>query len=106
MFAAYALVSRFDQMLIDSGRSPSEVEKMHVRRTGKAKAALEAFVSSHPGVKPIVVSGPPSTALSEMARRQQFARLARNRGRGGYGSCSLRCSDRQRHRAFSSPVTR
>lgn len=70
VFAAYALVSRFDQMLIDSGRSSSEVEKMHVRRMGKAKEALEAFVSSHPGVKSIVVSGPPSTALSEMARRR------------------------------------
>ena len=68
--AAYALVSRFDQMLIESGRSSSEVEKMHVRRVGKAKEALEIFVSSHPGVKPVVVSGPPSTALSEMARRR------------------------------------
>lgn len=59
VFAAYALVSRFDQMLVESGRSSSEVEKMHVRRMAMAKEALEKFVLPHPGVKPIVVSGPP-----------------------------------------------
>ncbi len=84
VFAAYALVSRFDQMLIETGRSSSEVEKMHVHRMARAKEALEKFVSPYPGVKPVVVSGPPSTALSEMARRRSVDLVtAASKGSGG-----------------------
>ena len=84
VFAAYALVSRFDQMLMESGRSSSEVEKMHVRRMAQANEALEKFVSPHPGVKPVVVSGPPSTALSEVARRRSVDLVtAASKGSGG-----------------------
>lgn len=85
VLAAYALVSRFDQMLIEAGRSPAEVEKLHRNRMGKAEEALARFVSGYPGVKPLVVSGPPSTALSETARRRSVD-LVTSAAKGGGGS--------------------
>ncbi len=84
VFAAYALVSRFDQMLLESGRSPSEVEKMHARRMEQATEALGRFVGGYPDVKPLVVTGPPSTALSEVARRRSADLVtAASKGSGG-----------------------
>lgn len=84
VLAAYALVSRFDQMLIESGRSRGEVEKLHTNRMERATEALADFVSDYPGVTPIVVSGPPSTALSETARRRSVDLVtASSKGGGG-----------------------
>ena len=88
VLATYALVSRFDQMLIEAGRSPAEVERMTATRMERAKEALSAFVGSYSNVTPLVVSGPPSTALSETARRRSVD-LVTLASRGGGGNAMV-----------------
>lgn len=88
VLATYALVSRFDQMLIEAGRSPAEVERMTATRMERAAAALATFVSGYPNVTPMVVSGPPSTALSETARRRSVD-LVTVASRGGGASAMV-----------------
>lgn len=85
ILAAYALVSRFDQMLLEGGLSAPEVERMRANRLDQAAEALEAFVKRYDNVKPLVVSGPPSTALSETARRRS-ADLVTAASKGGSSS--------------------
>lgn len=85
ILAAYALVSRFDQMLLDGGLSAPEVERMRANRLDQAADALDAFVERYDNVKPLVVSGPPSMALSEAARRRS-ADLVTAASKGGGGN--------------------
>jgi len=68
--AAYAVVSRFDEVLAASGVSSDEIESMRNRRVASAQDAMVEFVSYWDDVKPLVVSGPPSTALAEAARHR------------------------------------
>ncbi len=88
VLATYALVSRFDQMLIEAGRSPAEVERMTATRMERAKEALSTFVDGYSNVSPLVVSGPPSTALSETARRRSVD-LVTLASRGGGGNAMV-----------------
>ena len=90
ILAAYAVVSRFDQMLIAAGRSPAEVEKLRKVRIVKANEALGAFVAGHANVKPLVVSGPASTALAETARRRSVDLVtAASKGGGSHAMVLL-----------------
>lgn len=81
---AYAVVSRFDEMLVNAGHSAEEVEDMRSRRLASAQSALDEFVEPFGDVRTLVVSGPPSTALAEAARRRN-ADLVTVSSKGGGG---------------------
>lgn len=82
--AAFALVSRFDDLLSDAGLADESIASLHRQRLDQAHEAMEQFVSPWDDVKPLVVTGMPSQALNEAVRRRS-ADLVTVANKGGAG---------------------
>ena len=82
--AAFAVVSRFDEVLASAGMTDEAISGMHRQRIEKAEEAMHDFVGLWSDVKPLVVTGPPSQALNEAVRKRSADLVTvANKGGGG-----------------------
>lgn len=69
--AMFALPTRFDGVLAQSGLFEEEIAASRGARLQEAEDRIEAFVEQWPGrVKALVADGPPEQTLEEVARRR------------------------------------
>ncbi len=82
--AVFALPSRFDPALTEVGLFDVELAASRRARLGQATERMEEFAAQWPGqVKPLIVEGPPHTAIDEVVRRRGVDLVVvANRGAG------------------------
>ncbi|HSL27188.1 MAG TPA: universal stress protein [Acidimicrobiia bacterium] len=82
--AVFSLPSRWDPALAEAGLFDVEVAASRSSRMRRATERMEEFVAEWPGrVKPLVVDGPPATAIDEIVRRRGVDLVVvTNRGAG------------------------
>jgi nucleotide-binding universal stress UspA family protein len=82
--AVFALPSRFDSALTEAGLFDVEMTASRRTRLDRATERMEEFAAQWPGrVKPLIVEGPPHTAIDEVVRRRGVDLVVvANRGAG------------------------